>query len=322
VTTLLAMLFLGLLVVTFTVVVWFTRPGAGEKNAQERLSTIRRTLADGEQTNKGMLNEAPKEGLASRVGAHLKGYAFTQSLELLIQYADSRATVGSVVLTSIGLAVAAGLAVNLFVHSATLIVLGALVGGSIRYLLLRFKKGRRLSKFGSALPDAIELMARALSAGHSMGSCIEVVAEQSPQPLAGEFDICFQQQKFGIPFRDALLDMAGRVPLKDLHFLVTAILVQKETGGDLTEILNRTTNVIRERSRIEGEVKTYTAQGRLTGWILGLMPVVMLGLINFMTPGYSHVLFYDPLGHKLLYAAAALIALGGFVISRIVDIKV
>ncbi len=320
--TVLVSTFLGLLIVTFTVVAWFTRPGAGEKHAQERLNTIRRTLAEGESTSKGMLNEMPKEGLASRVSAYLKGFAFTQSLEMLILYADSKATVGSVVLTSLGLAAVSAFAVHLFLDNLPLMALAAVVGGSIRYFLLRFKKGRRLSKFGAALPDAIELMARALTAGHSMASCIEVVAEQSPQPLAGEFDLCFQQQKFGIPFRDALLLMASRVPLKDLHFLVTAILVQKETGGDLTDILDRTTKVIRERTRIEGEVKTYTAQGRLTGWILGLMPVVMLGLINFMTPGYSHVLFYDPLGHKLLYAAAALIGLGGFVISRIVDIKV
>jgi tight adherence protein B len=314
--------FVGLLLVSFTVVVWLTRPGAGEKQAQERLNTIRRTLAEGESVNQGMLNKTPKEGLASRVSARLKGFAFTHSLEMLILYADSKTTVGSVVLTSLGLALAGGFAVSLFLHSFPLMALGAGLGGSIRYLLLRFKKSRRLSKFGEALPDAIELMARALTAGHSMASCIEVVAEQSPQPLSGEFDLCFQQQKFGIPFRDALLLMANRIPLKDFHFLVTAILVQKETGGDLTDILDRTTKVIRERVRIDGEVKTYTAQGRLTGWILGLMPVVMLGLINFMTPGYSHVLFYDPLGHKLLYAAAALIGLGGFVISRIVDIKV
>ena len=320
--TVLVSTFLGLLTLTFAVMAWFTRMGLGEKQAQERLHTIRRTLAEGEIVNKGMLNETQKEGLGSRVSARLKGYAFTQGLEQLIQYADSRATVGSVVLTSIGPAAAAGLAVRFFFPNILLMVAGAALGASIRYVLLRFKKGRRLAKFGAALPDAIELMARALSAGHSMASCIEVVAEQSPQPLAGEFDLCFQQQKFGIPFRDALLLMASRVPLKDLHFLITAILVQKETGGDLTDILNRTTTVIRERTRIEGEVKTYTAQGRLTGWILGLMPVVMLILINFMTPGYSHVLFYDPLGHKLLYAAAALIALGGFVISRIVDIKV
>ncbi len=320
--TLLVSIFLGLLVLTFTVVAWFTRPAAAEKHAQDRLNTIRRALGDGELTSKGMLSETPKEGLASRVGAHLKGFAFTQNLEMLILYADSRATVGSVVLTSLGLAAAWAFAVHLFIQSLPLMALGAVVGGSIRYFLLRFKKSRRLAKFGEALPDAIELMARALTAGHSMASCIEVVAEQSPQPLAGEFDLCFQQQKFGIPFRDALLLMASRVPLKDLHFLITAILVQKETGGDLTDILDRTTKVIRERTRIDGEVKTYTAQGRLTGWILGLMPVVMLILINFMTPGYSHVLFYDPLGHKLLYAAASLIGLGGFVISRIVDIKV
>ena len=146
------------------------------------------------------------------------------------------------------------------------------------------------------LADAIELIARALRAGHSMGSAIEIVAEQSAEPLGSEFAIVFQQQKFGIPFRDALLQLGDRVPSKDLHFLITAILVQKETGGDLTEMLDRTTRVIRERIRIEGEIRTYTAQGRLTGWILSCLPIVMLVLINLITPGYSHILFHDPTG--------------------------
>jgi tight adherence protein B len=314
--------FVGLLVVSFAIVVWFTRPTAADKSAQERLQTIRRSFRDSESKERGMLAEAPKETLAARLGARLQGYQFTRNLEELIQHAGSKATVGSVVLTSLGLAFAAGFAVHVFIDSLVLVAAGSAAGGAIRYGLLRFMKSRRLKKFNEGLPDAIELMARALTAGHSVGSCIEIMAEQSPEPLAGEFDICFQQQKYGIPFREALLEMAGRLPVKDLHFLVTAILVQKETGGDLTDILHRTTHVIRERVRIEGEVRTYTAQGRLTGWILGLMPVVMLGLINIMTPGYSHVLFYDPLGHKLLYGAAGLIFLGSMIIRKIVDIKV
>jgi tight adherence protein B len=314
--------FAGLLVLSFGIVVWLTRPTAADKSAQERLNTIRRTFREGEVKDQGMLTEVPKEGLAERLGARLQGYEFTQNLEQLIQHSGSKATVGSVVLTSIGLAFAAGFTAHLFVGSFVLVLAATAVGGIARYGLLKFMKSRRLNKFNVQLPDAIELMARALTAGHSVGSCIEIVAEQSPEPLGGEFDICFQQQKYGIPFREAVLEMAGRLPIKDLHFLVTAILVQKETGGDLTDILHRTTHVIRERVRIEGEVRTYTAQGRLTGWILGLMPVVMLGLINIMTPGYSHVLFYDPLGHKLLYGAAGLIALGGLIIRKIVDIKV
>ena len=116
--------------------------------------------------------------------------------------------------------------------------------------------------------------------------------------------------------------MGARVPSRDLQFLITAILVQKETGGDLTEILDRASHVIRERIRIEGEVRTHSAQGRLTGWILGLLPVVMLVLINIVSPGYSTVLFHDPTGQKLLAAGSVLIVIGGLVIRKIVDVQV
>jgi len=176
--------------------------------------------------------------------------------------------------------------------------------------------------FNEALPDAIDLMARSLLAGHSMGSSIEMVAEQSPEPIAFEFVQVFQQQRLGLHFREALLQMGSRVPSRDLQFLITAILIQKETGGDLTEILARASHVIRERVRIEGEVQTRTAQGRLTGWILGAMPIVMLALINLISPGYSSILFHDPIGQDLLYAGGALIFVGGVIIRRIVDVQV
>jgi len=200
--------------------------------------------------------------------------------------------------------------------------LALLVGGTVPYLLLRRKRARRLKAFDDALPGAIELMARALRAGHAIGTSLELIAEQSAEPLAGEFAQVYQQQRVGLQFREALLQMSERVPSRDLHFLVTAILVQKETGGDLTEILDRASHVIRERVRIQGEVRTHSAQGRLTGWILGLLPVIMLGLVNIVSPGYSSVLFHDPTGQKLLYAGGTLIAVGGLVIRKIVDIQV
>jgi tight adherence protein B len=168
----------------------------------------------------------------------------------------------------------------------------------------------------------MDLMARSLRAGHSMNSSIELIAEQSPEPLASEFVQVYKQQRLGLQFRDALLQMGTRIPSRDLQFLITAILVQKETGGDLTEILDRASHVIRDRIRIEGEVRTHTAQGRLTGWILGLLPVIMLVLINIASPGYSAVLFHDPTGQKLLYAGGVLIVLGGLIIRMIVDVQV
>jgi tight adherence protein B len=230
--------------------------------------------------------------------------------------------VGGPVLASAGAALSCGLLSFLCLQSLLLGVVAALAGSAIPYGLLRLKCGRRLKAFNTALPEAIDLMARSLLAGHSMGSSIELIAEQSPEPLASEFVQVFQQQRLGLHFRDALLQMGTRVPSRDLQFLITAILVQKETGGDLTEILDRASHVIRERVRIEGEVRTHTAQGRLTGWILALLPVVMLALINLLSPGYSGILFHDPVGQKLLYAGGTFIILGGLIIRKIVNVQV
>ena len=225
-------------------------------------------------------------------------------------------------LAQAGAAFAVALVAYLVVGNAVLACGVGTPAAFLPVMYFRIKRSRRLKAFNNALPDAIDLMARSLVAGHSIGSAIEMIADQSPQPLAYEFMQVFQQQRLGLNFRDALLQMGARVPSRDLHFLITAILVQKETGGELTEILDRTAHVIRERIRIQGEVRTRTAQGRLTGWILGALPVVMLGLINLISPGYSSILFHDPLGQMLLCAGVVLIAIGAFVIRRVVDIKV
>lgn len=317
---LLTLTFFGFLLLSFTLVLWLTRTPRSEKLVESHLSNIREGNAP--KLLEGDESVFVRERMSDRIGKVVHRFKFSQRLETLILHAGSKSTVGSVVLRSLVLLVALGVAARLFLGPLPLVAAGALLGAAAPIFYLRFQRSRRLKAFNTALPDAIELMARALKAGHTVASSIEVVAEQSAEPLAAEFQTCFQQQKFGIHFRDALLEVGGRVPSKDLHFLITAILVQRETGGDLTEILSRTTEVIRERIRIEGELRTYTAQGRLTGWILGALPVGMLGLISFMTPDYSRVLFHDPLGQKLLYAAAGLILLGTFVISRIVDIKV
>ena len=153
-----------------------------------------------------------------------------------------------------------------------------------------------------------------------MTQAIEALGEQAPEPLSTEFAKVFQQQKLGIPLRDVLIDLSLRIPSRDLHFLITAILVQRETGGDLAEILDRTTETLRERIRVEGEVRVQTAQGRLTGWILSMLPLTILAFISLFCPSYTHVLFVDPLGQKLLYAAAACMVTGALVIRRIVRV--
>lgn len=318
------MLFVAILLSTFLLTSFLLKPNGSETALETRLQGVLIPHASTLATPPDTLERPVKRTgqLALKLGDMVQRFGFSENVKLLILHAGSSTTVGAVIGASIVSAVAGGLIAHLTVGSLPLDLAAVAAGAASRWGLLTLKKGRRMKKFTVALPDAIELIARALRAGHSMSSAIEIVAEQSPQPLSGEFSIVFQQQKFGIPFRDALLQLGDRVPSKDLHFLITAILVQKETGGDLTEILDRTTHVIRERVRIEGEIKTYTAQGRLTGWILSALPVIMLGLINVVTPGYSHVLFHDPLGQELLYAGGTLIIIGGLIIRKIVDIKV
>jgi tight adherence protein B len=190
---------------------------------------------------------------------------------------------------------------------------------SLPWARVAFARYRRLRAFEKALPHAIDMMARSLRAGHSTAGAIEIMAEGAPEPACTEFSEVFRQQNFGLPLRDALMQLVDRVPSADLRVLVTAIVVQRETGGNLVEVLDRTTHVIRERQRIQGEIRVQTAQGRMTGWILTLLPVVVMGLINVMDPGYSKPLLNDPFGHKLLMLCGLLIAMGAFVINRIIN---
>jgi tight adherence protein B len=311
------------LALSFTILMLATQTAAPSKSMQERLITIRQPVRqDGPDTAGAELEKVERRPFAEHLGKLLQPSLLGKKLQVLLVHANSTMSIGSMVMASAGSALGCTFAMFLVAHQLLLVLAAMAAGLFAPYGWLTLKRGRRLNKFNAALPEAIDLMARALRAGHSMNSAIELIAEQSPQPLAGEFFQVFQQQKFGLRVREALLQMAARVPSKDLKFLVTAILVQKETGGDLTEILDRTAHVIRERIRIEGEVRVHTAQGRLTGWILGLLPVIMLALINLVSPGYSKVLFHDPTGQKLLYAGATLIAIGGLIIRKVVDVQV
>jgi tight adherence protein B len=321
--SLLTITFLLALALSYSILMLGTRTTASSKSVQVRLATIGRSVqAQKTDMNGVVIGTDEERNFVIRLGVFLERYPFGKKLQVLLIHADSSMSVGGIVLGSAGAALGCGLLGLLFSQMFLLAAAATVAGGVIPYALLRRKRNRRLKAFNTALPDAIDLMARSLRSGHSMNSSIEMIAEQSPEPLSSEFAQVFKQQRLGVHFRDALLQMGSRVPSRDLQFLITAILVQKETGGDITEILDRTAHVIRDRVRIEGEVRVRTAQGRLTGWILSLLPVIMLALLNLVSPGYSSVLFHDPIGQKLLYTGGALIFLGGLVIRKIVNIQV
>jgi tight adherence protein B len=190
------------------------------------------------------------------------------------------------------------------------------------YAFVRFKRSRRFNKFEAGLPEALDLMVSALRAGHSLAAAMGLVSRECLEPVGGEFRICFEEQNYGLEMKAALDNLCTRVPLQDMLMVSTAIMIQKESGGNLAEVLDKTSNLIRDRYRLKRQIKTHTAQGRMTGWVLTLVPVFLGIAMYFTNPKMMSVLWTRSIGRDLMWAAAGLTAFGGFVISRIVDIDV
>jgi tight adherence protein B len=314
------LVFLLILSATFGVVVAMTRPSPQEKLMDQRMASLYQAKNKSGATAKTeQLFKATSRGRFGWLDEMLEPFPFTQMMQKRILQAGSSTSVASLMVYSLGLFLGGYFLAWLFAPMV-LIDLAAGAGLSLLpYGILSFKRTRRISAFNAALAESIDMMARALRAGHSVVGAMEMLATNAQEPAASEFGEIFKQQNLGLPLRDALMQLLDRVPSADLRVLVTAILVQKDTGGNLAEILDRTVFVIRERLRIQGEIQTQTAQGRLTGWILSSLPIVMLVLLNLVNPGYSQILLTDPFGRKLIYFSIGMLALGTFFIRRIVN---
>jgi tight adherence protein B len=319
--SLLVLGFVIILLLTFGLIALLTRPSHEEKALDRRLSEFGRADSSaGKRTSStGQLVKSEAQGDTSWLGDVLEGYVFAQKCQLLILQARSSTTLERFTLTSLAFACGAFLLSYFFLSFLPAQLLAALIAGALPWFGLVYKRSKRLKAFNGQLANSVDMMSNALRAGHSVVGALGILAEQKSEPSASEFREVFRQQNFGLPLREALTQMLERVPSEDLRVVVTAILVQKESGGNLGEILDSTVFVIRERVRIHGEIQTQTAQGRLTGWILCLLPVFMMVVINFINPGYSKVLFEDPFGRKLLYIGAGLLTTGMLTIRHLIN---
>jgi tight adherence protein B len=197
-----------------------------------------------------------------------------------------------------------------------------LIGAVLPYAFASIQRNRRFEKFEELFPEAIDTLARAVRAGHAFTTALELITSEISEPIAGEFRQLYEEQKFGMPVRDALMNLTERVPLVDVKFFVTAVMLQRETGGNLAEILDNLSYVIRERFKIQRQVRVYTAQGRLTMAMLMGMPPIIVAVMLILNPGFIHPLFADPIGHVLLVGGITLQTVGYFVIRKIIRIQV
>ncbi|MGH7558584.1 MAG: type II secretion system F family protein [Gemmatimonadota bacterium] len=246
----------------------------------------------------------------------------TRDLQHLLDQADMNWRVGTFLLITTGVATAFGLVILLLTRIPYIAIAVAAFAATLPYMYVRRRKTKRLRAFEEHFPEAIDLLGRAIRAGHAFSTGLQMVADESPQPIGMEFRRVFEEQKFGLSLEDSLLALADRIELLDMRIFVTAVLIQREVGGNLAEILDKISYTIRERFTIERQVRVYTAQGRFTGYLLAALPLGVGFLIYMLNREYMTILWERPVGRLLIAVAVVLQVIGFFIIRKIINIKI
>lgn len=279
---------------------------AGGQVEEGELSMIRQRLLSESPTFQRLLLSMPR----------------AQQLDRLMQQAGDRNTVSHLLGVCAMLALG-GLLVGLLLRWPWFFVLGAVVALTLLpFGLLLRRRNKRLRQIEAQLPDALDLMSRAMRAGHAFPVALAMVGSEAPQPIASEFRITSDEIGFGVSTDNALNNLAARVPSPDVRYFVMAVIIQRETGGNLSELLGKLAELVRERFKLFAKVRVLAAEGKLSAWILTLLPFAVALVISIINPKYIMTLFTDPVGINLVYGALVMMALGIFAMWRIIDIKV
>jgi tight adherence protein B len=288
---------------------------------RERLSTVQQASERQSSEELALL----RDELLSEIPAlnrMLQKSASISRLQHLLNQADVKLRAGKFLLFTIGSGALLGLAVLFLTDTPLFAGIGLLLGLFLPYFYVSFQRTRRFQKFEELFPEAIDTLARAVRAGHAFTTALELLANEMAEPVSTEFRKLFEEQKFGLPLRDALLNFAERMPIVDVKFFVTAVMLQRETGGNLAEILDNLSYVIRERFKILRQVRVYTAQGRLTMMLLMALPPIVVVVMMVMNPDFIKPLFYDKMGHAMIMVGLTLQIIGYLVIRKIIRIQV
>jgi len=299
--------------------------GAGKSQQAERArANLYAALASGRSEADSVVDVRKKELFSAVpwINRWLLQLELAPQLRTLLYQSGLKWTVGSLLLMSSACFV---FPAYLLYWRTGVVIFSLLLGILFALAPLAFvlyKRSSRFNQMEQELPEALDLMVNGLRAGHSLVTTLRLVAYESPEPISSEFKICFDEQNYGLELWTAMENLVKRVPLQDLRIVVTAILIQKESGGNLAEVLEKAAHVIRERFRLKRQIRVHTAQGRLTGWILSFLPIVLGTALYLVNPKTMSVLWTNPIGVKLMYLSAAMTVSGALIIRKIVNMKV
>jgi tight adherence protein B len=321
----LAMLFTFILGAGLVVSAYFAiarLPGIlAQRKLNTRLDEVVRPLDADQQQSAGLV-KTKEEGALPFLERIVSSTAKGSALATWVDQSGVKISVSAVFLIACGLGIVLGFVVGAAIRMAAGQLIGGMVGFAGPFVFLRYKRTRRMRSFEEHFPEALDLISRALKAGHAFVTGLKMVADEMPEPIGPEFRKTFDEQNFGLPLKDALNNLTERIPLLDVRFFSTAVLIQRETGGNLSEILENLAHVVRERFKILRQVRVYTAHGRLTGYVLLALPAFLAIALAFINPDHMQLLFQDRMGHVMLIAAACMQFAGYIWIKQVIKIEV
>lgn len=293
-----------------------------QRKVEQRLQQIHQIDPDDQddkpQLIKGIV-EGPMPAVDRFIGQTANGISLARWIE---QSGVKKATVSGVLLVALGFAAVGAAMASLVLHMSYLVLPMAMLGFAVPFVVLRQKRVARLRKFEEQFPEALDLIARSLKAGHAFASGLKMVADEVEEPVGPEFRKTFDEQNFGLPLKDALSNLNERIPLLDVRFFATAVMIQRDTGGNLAEILENLAHVVRERFKILRQVRVYTAHGRFTGYVLLALPVFLGIALAYLNPDHMNLLFKEPMGQMLLGVACVMQFVGYVWIRKVIKIEV
>lgn len=252
----------------------------------------------------------------------LLGMPRVHAIDRLLQQSGLSWNVATLLGISLALFLVTFFSMGLFAIPVLIKLGGAAALAALPYLYVMRARDKRLIRFDQQLPDALDLMGRALRAGHAFPTALKMVADEASEPLASEFSVVFDEVNFGIAMQDALMNLATRVPSTDLRYFVIAVLIQRETGGNLSELLSNISKIIRDRIKLLGQVRVLSAEGKMSAWVLGLLPFGAAAMIQLTNPQFLEVLYTDPAGRKMIAFCLVMMVLGVLAMRKIIKIRV